>query len=340
MTSIQRVTPSGVILARDLSRRFGATQAVRGVSFEVARGELYGLVGPDAAGKTSTIRMVAGLIAPDSGTVRVKGLDPLRSDRARESLGLLPQQYSLYGDLTIDENLRFFGQLFCLPRPLFEARRQRLLGITRLEPFVDRRADALSGGMYKKLALACALLHQPEVLVLDEPTNGVDPVSRRELWALLYEFVAEGMTVLLSTPYMEEAARCHRVGLMHAGRLLAEGSPTELVDGFDHRCLEVSADPDPDARSRLDAALASLPEVVAASPAGARLRLVIRPGGDDAVSRVLAAHGARHRSVVPDFEDLFLAKVAAEEASASARATRSPGAAARSAWPGARETSL
>lgn len=298
------------IVAQSLSRSFGANHAVQDISFEVERGELYGLIGPDAAGKTSTIRIVAGLIAPDSGTIRVQGRDPLTSEQARESLGLLPQQYSLYGDLTIDENLRFFGQLFCLRREVFRERRERLLAITRLDPFVDRRTDALSGGMYKKLALACALLHQPEVLVLDEPTNGVDPVSRRELWALLYEFVAEGMTVLLSTPYMEEAARCHRVGLMHAGRLLAEGAPTALVDGFDHRCVEVTLEGDADPRARLDAALATLPEVVAASPAGTRLRLVIRPGGEDAVCRLLAAHGASYRRVMPDFEDLFLAKVA------------------------------
>jgi ABC-2 type transport system ATP-binding protein len=289
------------IVAQAVSRRFGAIEAVRDVSFEVQPGELYGLIGPDAAGKTSTIRIVAGLIAPDSGSVRVRGHDPLRSEQAREALGLMPQQYSLYGDLTIDENLRFFGQLFCLPRAQFEQRRERLLAITRLEPFTDRRADALSGGMYKKLALACALLHQPEVLVLDEPTNGVDPVSRRELWALLYEFVAQGMTVLLSTPYMEEAARCHRVGLMHAGRLLAEGAPSALVDGFDHRCLEVESDADADARARLDAALAALPEVVAASPAGARLRLVVRPGGEAAVGGVLGEQGASQRPAQPDF---------------------------------------
>jgi ABC-2 type transport system ATP-binding protein len=307
------------LVAESLSRRFGRIQAVDDVSFAVERGELFGLVGPDAAGKTSTIRMLAGLIAPDSGSARVRGLDPLRSAQARESLGLLPQQYSLYGDLTVGENLRFFARLFCLSRALFEQRRERLLSITRLEPFSERRADALSGGMYKKLALACALLHQPDVLLLDEPTNGVDPVSRRELWVLLYEFVAEGMTVLLSTPYMEEAARCHRVGLMHAGRLLAEGSPNTLVDGFDHRCLEVTSESDADGRARLEARLASLPEVVASSPAGARLRLVVRPGGEPSVCRLLAEHGASQRSVPPDFEDLFLAKVAAQQEHAAAR---------------------
>jgi ABC-2 type transport system ATP-binding protein len=155
-------------------------------------------------------------------------------------------------------------------------------------------------------------LHQPEVLILDEPTNGVDPVSRRELWALLYEFVGEGMTVLLSTPYMEEAARCHRVGLMHSGRLLAEGRPTELVDGFDHCSLEIEAELDATARERLDAALRDLPEVVAASPAGARLRIVVRPDGVAGVRRLLEQHRARYRPVAADFEDLFLAKVAAQ----------------------------
>jgi ABC-2 type transport system ATP-binding protein len=144
----------------------------------------------------------------------------------------MPQQASLYPDLSVAENLRFFARLFCLPRPVFRARRERLLGITRLGPFADRRADALSGGMYKKLALACALLHQPRVLLLDEPTVGVDPLSRRELWALLHEFVQEGMTVLLSTPYMDEAERCHRVALVHEGRLLLAGEPHALLADF------------------------------------------------------------------------------------------------------------
>lgn len=303
---------------RDVSRSFGAVRAVHELSLSMTRGELYGLVGPDGAGKTTAIRLVAGLITRGSGSVRVMGHDPATSSRVREAIGLLPQQHSLYGDLSIDENLRFFGRLFCLSTPSYAARRERLLAITRLAPFVSRRADALSGGMYKKLALACALLHQPEVLLLDEPTNGVDPVSRRELWSLLYELVAEGMTVLLSTPYMEEAARCHRVGLMHEGQLLAEGAPSALVDGFDHRVLEVDTEPSGAGRERLDAAIAAQPEVVSASPAGARLRLVIRPGAEGRLRSVLDALGATHREVAADFEDLFLAKVAARRASTRA----------------------
>jgi ABC-2 type transport system ATP-binding protein len=216
--------------ARAMARRFGAVEALAGLSFAVKAGELYGLVGPDGAGKTTAIRALAGLIDLDGGEARVLGVDPARGGSAvRESLGLMPQQYSLYRDLSVKENLKFFSRLYVLPRAVYRERAERLLAITRLDRFLDRRADALSGGMYKKLALACALLHQPRVLLLDEPTNGVDPVSRRELWALLHEFVQGGMTVLVSTPYMDEAERCDRVGLVHRGRLLLEGAPGELL---------------------------------------------------------------------------------------------------------------
>jgi ABC-2 type transport system ATP-binding protein len=214
-----------------LTRRFGTTEALRGLSFRVAEGELYGLIGPDAAGKTTTIRALSGLILPDTGTIQVLGKAP-GDPTVRERVGLMPQHYSLYGDLSVIENLRFFGQLFGLDKKRWAARTERLLHITRLAPFTERRADALSGGMYKKLALSCALLHEPPVLLLDEPTNGVDPVSRRELWALLHEFVTGGMTVLVSTPYMDEAEKCNRVGLMHHGRLIDEGDPNELSRGF------------------------------------------------------------------------------------------------------------
>jgi ABC-2 type transport system ATP-binding protein len=221
------------IVAQGLERRFGATRALAGLSFAVEHGELYGLVGADGAGKTTAIRALAGLIDLDAGRAVVAGHDAaLGSAALRESLGLVPQQASLYPDLSVAENLRFFARLFCLPAAAFRERSERLLAITRLAPFADRRADALSGGMYKKLALACALLHRPEVLLLDEPTVGVDPVSRRELWALLHEFVHDGMTVVLSTPYMDEAERCHRVALVHQGRLLLAGEPSALLADY------------------------------------------------------------------------------------------------------------
>ncbi len=298
------------IEASGLVRRFpgpgGGVLALDGLSFAVDEGELFGLVGPDGAGKTTAIRAIAGLLLPDEGDVRVLGRDPARGgSEVRESLGLMPQQYSLYGDLTVAENLRFFGQLFCIPKAAFQQRRQRLLHLTRLEPFEGRRADALSGGMYKKLALACALLHQPRVLLLDEPTNGVDPVSRRELWELLYEFVADGMAVLLSTPYMDEAERCHRVGLVHHGRLLAEGRPTALVRDFDHEVYEVTGGD----RDAVDAALRGKPDVRAVSPAGARLRVVLRPGTGGSIGALLAPLGATLHPARADFEDLYLVRV-------------------------------
>ncbi len=222
-----------MIEARGLVRRFRASLALDGLSFSVERGELFGLVGADGAGKTTTIRALAGLIALDRGQALVAGRDTAGGDAsARQSLGLVPQQASLYPDLSVAENLRFFSRLFCLSTETFRERSLRLLDITRLAPFVARRADALSGGMYKKLALACALLHRPEVLLLDEPSVGVDPVSRRELWALLHELVEEGMTVLISTPYMDEAERCHRVALVHKGRLLLSGEPQTLLADF------------------------------------------------------------------------------------------------------------
>jgi len=216
------------LVASRMVRSFGAVKALAGLSFQVERGELYGLVGADGAGKTTAMRALTGLVPLDAGEARVLGMAP-GSPRVRERIGLMPQQYSLYRDLTVSENLLFFGRLAVLPRPVFRERRDRLLSITRLARFGDRRADQLSGGMYKKLALACALLHEPEVLLLDEPTNGVDPVSRRELWELLHGFVESGMAVVISTPYMDEAERCARVGLVHQGRLLLEGRPEALL---------------------------------------------------------------------------------------------------------------
>ncbi|HEY6107059.1 MAG TPA: ABC transporter ATP-binding protein [Anaeromyxobacteraceae bacterium] len=302
--------PVGAALeALGMEKRFGDVPALSGLSFQVRPGELFGLVGPDGAGKTTAIRALAGLLDLDAGQARVLGQDPRTAGAAvREALGLMPQQYSLYRDLSVWENLKFFSRLYALPKAAFRERSQRLLAITRLDRFLDRRADQLSGGMYKKLALACALLHQPRVLMLDEPTNGVDPVSRRELWALLHEFVHGGMAVLISTPYMDEAERCDRVGLAHRGRLLLEGAPRELLAGFEEEAFEVSGGD----RDRVDRLLAGLPEVRAASPAGSRLRVDLERGGAARVREALGPLGAEMRAVAPGFEDLFLSRIRRE----------------------------
>lgn len=219
-----------VLVASRLGKTYGKTVALEELDLSVSAGELYGLIGPDGAGKTTAMRIMAGMIRATSGTARVIGRDPLGgAQEVRNALGYMPQQYSLYGDLTVGENLDFFARMFCLARSDYQPRKERLLQITRLHRFTDRRADALSGGMYKKLALACALLPTPKLLLLDEPTNGVDPVSRRELWALLFELAAEGMAIVVSTPYMDEAARCSRVGIIHRGRILLEGPPSALI---------------------------------------------------------------------------------------------------------------
>jgi ABC-2 type transport system ATP-binding protein len=229
-------------------------------------------------------------------------------------MGVMPQHYSLYGDLTVGENLRFFARLYCLSRQQYQSRSSRLLELTRLSPFTDRRADALSGGMYKKLALACALLHEPTVLLLDEPTNGVDPVSRRELWQLLHEFVSLGMAVLISTAYMDEAARCHRVCLLHAGSVVAEGVPARLVRELDSPVFEVLGGE----RESLHRMLAETSGVIAASPAGERLRVVLASDAVSQVRKKAEQLGGQLSPVSADFEDVFLASVYRREGRDSA----------------------
>ncbi|MCK5800461.1 MAG: ABC transporter ATP-binding protein [Deltaproteobacteria bacterium] len=296
---------NSVIEANNLSRRFGDVAAVQGLSIAVPPGELYGLVGPDGAGKTTTLRMLTGLMTPNGGSAHVMGQAVLGRHAMREAIGYMPQQYSLYGDLSVHENLRFFGRLFGLKRRDFQTREARLLHITRLERFSDRRADKLSGGMYKKLALACALLHRPKILVLDEPTNGVDPISRRELWDLLYEFVEGGMAILLATPYMDEAARCHRVGVIHHGRLLAEDSPKALSEAFIHRTFLIGS---ANTRRRLETALEARSEVLGLTPHGGAFRVVVngKAGASFARWAAKARDVASLTAVQPNFEDVFI----------------------------------
>lgn len=300
--------------ATALVLRFGKTPALSGLSLSLGPGELYGLVGPDGAGKTSALRLLAGLASPVSGTIRVEGQDPAaRRSNVREILGYMPQRYALYGDLSVAENLRFFARLYGVERAAFLQRRARLLAITRLERFADRRAEQLSGGMYKKLALACALLHAPHVLLLDEPTNGVDPTSRLELWDLLAEFVAEGMAVLVTTSYMDEAERCSRVGLLDHGRLLVEGAPADLVAGF-HGVVVTLTGP----IERVEALLPALGDaLVASTPRGQGLRVVLEPRALPSLESAARVAGVLLDRARPTFEDLFLELIHAEDREAA-----------------------
>ena len=228
---------------QDLVKTYDGVKAVDGLNLKVKEGEMMGLIGPDGAGKTSTLRMLCGLIAPDSGDCFVAGKHALRDSGAvRSIVGYMPQRFSLYPDLTVEENLRFFADLFQVDRTEREKRLRRLLQFSRLGPFSSRKAAALSGGMKQKLALSCTLIHTPRVLFLDEPTTGVDPVSRREFWDILGELKQQGVTMLVTTPYMDEAAKCDRVALMDRGRVLHAAKPDSLAALFRHTLMEMTCE--------------------------------------------------------------------------------------------------
>jgi len=221
-----------IIETRGLTRRFGALTAVDHLDLSVARGEIFGLVGPDGAGKTTTLRMLCGLMDPSEGSAQVAGHDVARESQAvKDQIGYMAQRFGLYGDLTVEENMSFYGDLFDITGGEREDLSARLLRMTRMEPFRDRQARQLSGGMKQKLALMCTLLHRPQILFLDEPTNGVDPVSRRDFWAILYQLLKDGITIFMTTAYLDEAERAHRVGLMHRGKLIRCATPDELKHG-------------------------------------------------------------------------------------------------------------
>ena len=221
--------PEAAISVRSLSRRFGKRLALDAVTLEIGRGELFAVVGADGAGKTTLLQSLCAILDPSAGVVKIGDLDSVRDAASiHRLLGYVAQSYSLYADLTVAENLDFFAAIRAVPPPAYRARREELLRFSGLAPFLDRRAGALSGGMQKKLAVACSLIHEPQILVLDEPTLGVDPLSRRELWRMLLEYHARGRTILLATSYMDEAARCDRVALLAGGRLLACEPPAAL----------------------------------------------------------------------------------------------------------------
>ncbi len=229
-----------VIQTERLARAFGAIQAVASLDLAVRRGEMFGLVGPDGAGKSTAIRLLCGILKPTSGRGRILGCDLERqAEQIKARIGYLSQEFTLYGDLTVDENLEFFAAIHGVAD--FNQRRNALLEFTRLTPFRSRLAQALSGGMKKKLALACTLIHTPEIIFLDEPSTGVDPVSRGEFWTILSGILDQGVTILMTTPYLDEAERCHRVALMHRGRLFMTGTPEEVKAAMPGRIFRLEA---------------------------------------------------------------------------------------------------
>jgi ABC-2 type transport system ATP-binding protein len=312
-----------VIEFSNVTKRYGTTTALSNVSCAIERGEMFGVIGPDGAGKTTLIRVMCGLLRADGGRVGVMGRDPVRDHRqVADGVGYLSQRFSLYGDLSIDENIAFFADIHGVAD--YRPRRDRLLEMTRLTAFRDRRADRLSGGMKQKLALACTLVHEPDIILLDEPTTGVDPVSRREFWKLLSEFLAHGLTIVMATPYLDEAERCSRVALLSEGRLLAVDVPRRLQQQFEGELYEVVAEP----HRAAFAALAEVDGVADRQTFGERIHVRVPAGRggsmDEAMRRALAAAGVRVESVrriVPSLEDVFIDRVrgAGEGADAPAR---------------------
>lgn len=292
---------------RDLTRTFGEITAVDGLTFDVDHGELFGIVGPDGAGKTTTLRMLAGVLRPTSGDVSVAGVDVrLSPEEVKPRIAYMAQRFGLYEDLTVAENLDFYADLYRVPRAERPARLERLYEFSRLGEFQDRLAGKLSGGMKQKLSLSCSLVHLPEVLLLDEPTFGVDPISRRELWLILHEMVAEGVTVIVSTAYLDEAERCDRVVMMHEGKTLALDEPETLQRSLEGAMYSLRTDHPRNARDLLRRTKG----VRSATLFGDVVHALLPPDADDgAAVHALESGGISVldvEEVEPSLEDLFI----------------------------------
>ncbi len=293
-----------------LTKSFNSLLAVDTLDLEVRKGELFGLVGPDGAGKTTTMRLLAAIMDPTSGEAWVAGHSILtEGEKIKEKIGYMSQRFGLYEELTVMENIRFYADLYEVPAKERPPRLERLLGFSNLTPFKDRPAGKLSGGMKQKLGLACSLIHTPEVLFLDEPTNGVDPVSRRDFWKILYGLLKEGVTIFLSTAYLDEAERCSRIGLLHKGRSLVQDTPSNVKRSLGFPLFEVWMD---DARSAQTIAV-SIPGVKAVSIYGDKLHITLENSElVDLVIQKLANAGIRikdQRPILPSLEDVFIAMV-------------------------------
>jgi ABC-2 type transport system ATP-binding protein len=303
-----------IIQLRDLTRRFGALTAVDHVNLEIGRGEIFGLVGPDGAGKTTTLRILSGLLDPSEGEVLIGGENVVKNPRwVKDRIGYMAQRFGLYVDLTVDENMEFYSDLFGIPKAERERLLPELLRMTRMAPFRKRQAGKLSGGMKQKLGLMCTLLHRPEILFLDEPTNGVDPVSRRDFWAILYQLVKDGITILVTTAYLDEAERCNRVGMMYKGRLIRCESPDVMRNNLDEVCYAVET---PNLRDMRDK-LRSCDGVLSVESSGDSLHVLIAPGRTSPERLQETIGAVNFRQITPSLEDVFIAMIRKAERQAA-----------------------
>ena len=305
---------SSIIQAENLTRVFGALTAVDHLTFEVAEGEIFCLVGPDGAGKTTTMRLLCGLMNATEGRAIVVGHDVARDlDQVKDQIGYMAQRFGLYTDLTVDENMNFYADLFGIIGREREELTARLLRMTRMEPFRKRLAGKLSGGMKQKLALMCTLLHKPRVLFLDEPTNGVDPVSRRDFWAILYQLVKDGLTVFVTTAYLDEAERANRVAFMHHGRLIRLDTPAALKRGLTETCYRITS---PDNRKTREI-LERQPGVLTVLPMGVDLHLFVEPA-ITSPEKLASVTPFEYQQIEPSLEDVFIALVREQETTRAA----------------------
>jgi ABC-2 type transport system ATP-binding protein len=315
MTEQPKSASAPAIKAEGLTKSFPGVRAVDSLSFDVRAGEIFGLVGPDGAGKTTTLRMLAGIMPPDAGNATVAGFDVVRDpEGAKHSLSYMPQRFGLYEDLTVDENIRFYADLFGVHKAERIARSTQLLQAAGMSEFRTRMAGKLSGGMKQKLGLVCALIHRPKVILLDEPTTGVDPVSRRDFWRILYELVSEGVAILTSTAYLDEAERCHRVALMHQGKLLFCDTPVNLKSRMKKGVLSVTSSEPNHLRTELEHAEGISSLILT----GDGVHVVV----DDAAQRIREFESRLKNAgvpfdaiqqVAPTIEDLFVDAVTATD---------------------------
>jgi ABC-2 type transport system ATP-binding protein len=288
-----------------LHKRYDGVEALKGVTLSVPPGEIAGLIGPDGAGKTTAMKIICGLLRPDAGVVRVAGLDGAAgSDRVKKLVGYMPQRFSLYPDLTVSENLRFYADLFGISGNARVELESKLMSFSRLEPFRDRRAGDLSGGMKQKLALSCTLIHKPKVLLLDEPTTGVDVVSRREFWSIMRSLAGDGLALLVSTPYMDEAMLCDRIVLIRRGEVIASGTPDEVTNLFSRRLMEIRGAGQSAALARLRSAKGSGLEV---HRFGDRLHVIYEAAaGEREIRAMLEGLDVNVLPIPPSIEDTFV----------------------------------